>query len=81
MLIVSQVAVSLVLLIGAGLLARTLENLQNFYPGFNKEGVLLLTVNPGVIGYNGDQGSQALRTLARPDQWSSGCPVGDVFVL
>jgi predicted permease len=63
MLIVSQVAVSLVLLIGAGLLARTLQNLQNFYPGFNKEGVLLLTVNPGVIGYNGDQAARLYERL------------------
>lgn len=63
MLIVAQVAVSLVLLIGAGLLARTLQNLQNFYPGFNKEGVLLFTVNPGVIGYNLDQSARLYERL------------------
>ena len=63
MLIVAQVAVSLVLLIGAGLLVRTLQNLQNFYPGFNKEGVLLFTVNPGVIGYNLDQSARLYERL------------------
>jgi predicted permease len=63
MLIAAQVAVSLVLLIGAGLLLRTLQNLQNFYPGFNKEGVLLLTVNPGVIGYNLDQSARLYERL------------------
>jgi predicted permease len=50
-LIVFQIAISLVLLIGAGLLARTLANLRNFYPGFSRENMLLFSVNPTVIGY------------------------------
>jgi predicted permease len=45
------VAISLVLVIGAGLLTRTLTNLRNFYPGFNQENVLLFSVSPAVIGY------------------------------
>jgi predicted permease len=61
--IVSQVALSLVLLTGATLLVRTLENLENFDPGFNKERVLLFTVNPGVIGYNFDQSSRLYQRL------------------
>jgi predicted permease len=55
MLIVFQITVSLILMIGAGLLARSLENLQNFYPGFNKENVLLLSISPELIGYKGNQ--------------------------
>jgi predicted permease len=51
-LVVFQVAMSLVLVIGAGLLARTLANLRNFYPGFNRDSVLLFSVNPPMIGYN-----------------------------
>jgi predicted permease len=51
-LVVFQVAMSLVLVIGAGLLARTLANLRNFYPGFNRDNVLLFSVNPPMIGYN-----------------------------
>ncbi len=50
-LVVVQVAISLVLLVGAGLLARTLANLNDFYPGFNRDKVLLFSVNPTVIGY------------------------------
>jgi predicted permease len=54
-LIVMQVAVSLVLMVGAGLLVRSLENLRDFYPGFNKENVLLFSIIPDTIGYKGDQ--------------------------
>jgi predicted permease len=50
-LVVVQVAISLVLIVGAGLLARTLSNLRSFYPGFNRENVLLFAVNPTIIGY------------------------------
>jgi predicted permease len=37
--------------VGAGLLARTLANLRNFYPGFDRDNVLLFSVDPTVIGY------------------------------
>ncbi|HEY3458398.1 MAG TPA: ABC transporter permease, partial [Bryobacteraceae bacterium] len=62
-LIALQVAMSLALLTGAGLLARSLENLKNFYPGFNKENVLLLSVNPGVIGYQKNQAARLYQHL------------------
>lgn len=50
-LVVGQVAISLVLLIGAGLLTRSLVNLSDFYPGFNRNQVLLFSVNPTIVGY------------------------------
>ena len=53
-LIIFQIAISLVLMIGAGLLVRSLENLKDINPGFNKENVLLFSVDPGMIGYKGD---------------------------
>ncbi len=54
-LIVSQVALSLVLLIGAGLFLRTLVNLSNVDTGFNKENVLLFGIDPPAVGYKEDQ--------------------------
>jgi|HubBroStandDraft_1064217.scaffolds.fasta_scaffold01284_11 predicted permease len=51
-LVAAQVALSVVLLLGAGLLARTLRNLQTVDLGFRTERVLMLTVNPAMSGYN-----------------------------
>ena len=44
-LIVLQIAVSLLLVIGAGLFVRTLNNLHSIDVGFNRENLLLVTLN------------------------------------
>jgi predicted permease len=49
-LVVSQVAISLALLIGAGLFTQTLRNLKAEGLGFNRAGILLLWVAPGQTG-------------------------------
>lgn len=50
-LVSAQVALSLTLLAGAGLLVRTLRNLQNQDFGFNRHNVLLVNFNPKFAGY------------------------------
>jgi len=50
-LIVVQVAVSLVLLFGAGLFVRTLLNLRHIDPGFDQNNVLIFGLNPTKAGY------------------------------
>src|SRR5882672_9427115 len=50
-LVVAQVSISVLLLIGAGLLIRTLRNLQQVDPGFNTSNLLLFSVEPRLIGY------------------------------
>ena len=50
-LVVAQIAVSLVLLVGASLLARSLFNLQTQPYGFNQDHVLLARYNPRLAGY------------------------------
>jgi predicted permease len=53
-LVTAQVAVSLVLLIGAGLFIRTLYNLQTQVVGYDPDRLLLLGVDPIAAGYRGD---------------------------
>jgi predicted permease len=51
-LILVQVALSLPLLVTAVLLVRTLQNLRALDTGFNKENVLLASINPALNGYS-----------------------------
>jgi predicted permease len=50
-LIVGQIAVSLLLVTGASLFVRTLSNLHSIDIGFNRENVLLLNINGRQAGY------------------------------
>src|SRR5262249_28658739 len=51
-LIISQVALSLVLLTGAGLFLRSFINLTRVDTGFNRNGVLLFQIDPASAGYH-----------------------------
>jgi predicted permease len=53
-LLVAQVAVSMVLLIGAGLFVRSLQNLRAQDLGVDRERALLVWVSPGQTGRQGD---------------------------
>jgi predicted permease len=53
-LVISQVTLSLVLLVGAGLFLRSLVNLSNVDTGFNKENVLRLQTSASSVGYKED---------------------------
>ena len=57
-LVSAQVALSLLLLVGAGLFVRTLQNLVNADPGFRREGVLLVDLDGRREGYH-DEGLAA----------------------
>ena len=50
-LVVAQVALSMVVLIGAGLLLRTLEKVKSINPGFDTKNVLLFSIDPTLAGY------------------------------
>jgi predicted permease len=59
MLLVAQVAISLVLLVGAGLFLRTLQNLREVDVGFNAQNLVLFRVSPQLNRYD-DQRTRAL---------------------
>jgi len=58
-LIAGQAALSLALLVGAGLFIRTLHNLENVDLGFGRENVVLIDADAAQAGYHG----QRLRTF------------------
>ncbi|HEY4975000.1 MAG TPA: ABC transporter permease, partial [Steroidobacteraceae bacterium] len=51
LLVSAQVALSLLLLIGAGLFTRSLSNLQDLRPGFEVHNLLSFSVDPTLNGY------------------------------
>ena len=60
-LVAAQVALSLMLLVSAGLLVRTVRNLQAFDPGFDREGLYLL--HTMFLGYKGPQTGTLLKEV------------------
>jgi predicted permease len=50
-LVIGQVALSLLLLIGAGLFIRSLQNLRDLDPGFRLQNLVSFTVDPHMNGY------------------------------
>jgi predicted permease len=62
-LVMAQVALSVVVLTGAGLLVRTLHNLHELNPGFDTRNILLFGINPIIAGYKDEQSAQLYSDL------------------
>ena len=62
-LVAAQTALSLVLIVGTGLFARSLARLHQADLGFRKDHVLLVNVQPGLAGYTGDRGVSLYQEL------------------
>ncbi|MBX7184888.1 MAG: ABC transporter permease [Vicinamibacteria bacterium] len=62
-LLVLQVAISLVLLVGAGLFLRTLSNLRSVDVGFNPNNLMMFRVNPGLNRYEPERVAQLLQAM------------------
>ena len=73
LLIITQVAVSFLLLIGAGLMLRSFVKLQHVDPGFQPENVLTMDIALDFVKYNTDDKQRAFfETLLEKVQVQSG---------
>jgi predicted permease len=63
-LVVAQISISLVVLIAAGLVVRTLQQLQTMNPGFETQNALTMSFDLGLQGYDEAHGQQFYRQLA-----------------
>jgi predicted permease len=54
-LVVAQVTLSLTVLVCGGLFIKSFRNAQKMDPGFNPQGVLLVQLNPQLVGYDEEQ--------------------------
>jgi len=55
-LVISQISLSLVLLISAGLIVRSLQAAQKMRPGFNPENAVAISFDVSLQGYNEERG-------------------------
>ncbi len=62
-LVVAQIAVSLLLLVAAGLTLRTLQQLRAMNPGFNPQNALMMSFDLSLQGYKSDDGEQLRKQL------------------
>jgi predicted permease len=62
-LVVAQIAISLMVLIAAGLVVRTLQQLQTMNPGFDTQNALTMSFDLGLQGYDEARGQQFYHQL------------------
>ncbi len=62
-LVVAQVALSILVLAGAGLLVRTLQKLKSINPGFDTRNLLLFGIDPTLSGYKDARIQELYRNL------------------
>jgi predicted permease len=63
LLVVSEIALALVALVGSGLFLRSMQNAQQFHPGFESQNLFQLLFDLGALRYDADHGQQFFRDV------------------
>jgi predicted permease len=88
LLVVAQVAISIVVLICAGLFLRSLSQIRNADPGFSTDNLITMRLDPGPLGYSDGEGKRLYGELLRRVEAQPGVrsaslalclPLGDGF--
>ncbi len=61
LLVISEIALALVALVGSGLFLRSMQNAQQFNPGFDSQNLLQMNFDLGALRYDADHGQQFFR--------------------
>jgi len=61
LLVISEIALALVALVGSGLFLRSMQNAQQFNPGFESQNLLQMNFDLGALRYDPDHGQQFFR--------------------
>lgn len=72
MLVVSEIALALVALIGAGLFIRSMQNAQRIDPGFESEKLFMMAFDVGALHYEEGRAQQFFRTAVERAQATPG---------
>jgi predicted permease len=63
LLVISEIALALVALVGSGLFLRSMQNAQQFNPGFESQNLFQLLFDLGALRYDADRGQQFFRDV------------------
>jgi predicted permease len=63
LLVISEIALALVALVGSGLFLRSMQNAQQFNPGFDSQNLFQMNFDLGALRYNEDHGQQFFRDV------------------
>jgi predicted permease len=63
LLVIAQIAVSLLLLIGSALFLKAFHKAQAIDPGFRMENLAIVSFDPGLAGYDKTRGAQLARSI------------------
>ncbi len=84
MLVVAQIAVSLVLLIASGLFLKSFYKAQAIDPGFRSQNLDIVSINPVLAGYDSDRALQVVHAISdqlRHDPRVAGADVNNFVPL
>ena len=62
-LVAAQIALSIIVLVGAGLLVRTVQNLRAVDPGFDTQNILIFGIDPSLLAYKDERIQELYRNL------------------
>jgi predicted permease len=63
LLVISEIALALVALVGSGLFLRSMQNAQQYNPGFESHNLLQMNFDLGALRYDADHGQQFFRDV------------------